>query len=75
MRIADIIRILKDPIGCMELHNLHRNDVDRLRIFDDYEAMVANGDKVTYVIQSLADKYHTSYRNVFRIIKRMKREV
>ncbi len=40
-------------------------------LFEDYTVMVGTGEKVTYVVATLAEKYCISQRKVYQIIKRM----
>ena len=41
-------------------------------LYDEYKKMLANGDKVSYIIATLADKYEVSERKVYDLIRRFK---
>lgn len=40
-------------------------------LYEDYMYMVGHGDKVTYVVAKLAERYHVGQRKVYQLIRRM----
>ena len=50
---------------------IHIEDVNYIDLYKDYSRMIAHGDKVTYVVAVLADKYQVSERKVYTLLKRL----
>lgn len=47
-------------------------DVQYIDLFNEYLALVTQGEKVSYIVATLADKYTISERKVYDLIKRFK---
>ena len=47
-------------------------DVQYIDLFNEYLALVTQGEKVSYIVATLADKYNISERKVYDLIKRFK---
>jgi hypothetical protein len=48
------------------------DDVQYIDLFNEYLALVTRGEKVSYIVATLADKYAVSERKVYDLIKRFK---
>ena len=48
-------------------------DVEYIDLYNDYREMVGNGDKVSYVVAVLSERYHVCERKVYNLIKRFGR--
>lgn len=75
MKIYDLI---KDNLPI--LRRMHRNGVSGnyiayIPIYEDYKRLVAEGNKVRWVAQAVADKYGYKERMVRLIVKMMEEEV
>ncbi|RXE61072.1 hypothetical protein ED328_16895, partial [Muribaculaceae bacterium Isolate-001 (NCI)] len=44
-------------------------DADYIDLFVDFNDMVGRGDKVSYAVAILADRYDISERKVYRLVK------
>ena len=47
-------------------------DVEYIDLFNEYLALVTQGEKVSYIVATLADKYTISERKVYDLIRRFK---
>ena len=62
-------------LNCRELlKNLHTagvriEDAKYIDLYADYRRMLANGDKVSYIVTVLSNKYAVSERKVYGLIK------
>ena len=48
------------------------DDVQYIDLFNEYLALVTQGEKVSYIVATLADKYTISERKVYDLIRRFK---
>ncbi|MCM1223243.1 MAG: hypothetical protein NC548_53205 [Lachnospiraceae bacterium] len=56
-------------------NHININDVQNLQIFEQFMEMKQQGHKVSYITVFLADKYEMTDRGIYKIIKRLSRQV
>ena len=57
------------------LHRLHEfgaklDDCRYIDLYRDYQVMRERGEKVTYIVTVLSERYHVSERKVYSVVKR-----
>ena len=57
------------------LHRLHEfgakpEDCRYIDLFRDYQTVREGGEKVTYIVTVLSERYHVSERKVYSVVKR-----
>ena len=72
MTIFEIIKLNKELLKAFQYVGIRLEDVEYIELFNEYRAMVANGEKVSYIVAVLASKYRVSERKVYDLIKRFK---
>ena len=72
MTIIEIINLNKDLLKTFQKVGIRFDDVQYIDLFNEYRAMVADGEKVSYIVAALAPKYEVSERKVYDLIKRFK---
>lgn len=75
MTIVELIKISKDTLKALSQNDIKTTDVKHLKLYSEYEAMIAESLKVTYIVEHLSDKYGVSVAQVYRIIRRFKRTI
>ena len=75
MITIELIKISKTTLEALAEKGVKTKDVRHIGMYNDYEEMKHNGEKSTYIIACLADKYSTSESNVKRILKRLRSQV
>lgn len=70
----ELLKVFQGPIKMLIRCNLRLDDCRYLELYEDYLAMVEAGDKVTYVVAKMAEKYNISQRKVYLLINRMGRD-
>ena len=48
------------------------DDVQYIDLFNEYRSMLAQGEKVSYIVARLASEYAVSERKVYSLIRRFK---
>lgn len=72
MRIADFIRLHKEIMNLLSNYDVKMEDFKYIEMFEDYDSMVREGNKISYIVSYLSDKYRISEASVYRVLKRFK---
>lgn len=70
MTVFEILNFNKELLNRLKEIGFKPDDCKYIDLYSDYERMRRNGDKVTYIVNVLADKYDVSERKVYGVIKR-----
>ena len=70
MTVFEVLKLNKDLLFYCKKLGIRVDDVIYLDLFQDYCQMGGQGFKVSYIVASLAEKYHVSERKVYSLIKR-----
>lgn len=72
MRTFDLVKISKGILKLLSNLDVKIDDYKYVDLFDEYETMAKNGDKISYIVTFLSQKYNISEASVYRLIKRFK---
>ena len=72
MTIIEILNLNKDLLKTFQKVGIRLDDVQYIDLFNEYRKMVTDGEKVPYIVATLASKYDVSERKVYDLIKRFK---
>jgi hypothetical protein len=72
MTVFEILNFNREFIGRLALIKFNPEDCKYIDLYSDYEKMRRNGDKVTYIVAVLADKYRVSERKIYSIVKQFR---
>lgn len=70
MKIFEILNFNREPLKRLQQAGIRIEDVEYIDLYNDYLVMLGGGDKVSYIVATLADRYHVSERKVYTLIKR-----
>lgn len=70
MTLFEILNFNKELIDRLVSIGFKLEDLHYIELYSDYESMKKQGDKVTYIVSYLSEKYGVSERNIYKIIKR-----
>lgn len=73
MTYYEIIKLSKEPIDRLNSAGFRLEDCQYLRLYEDYKRMHKAGDKMTYIVSVLHDRYNVCERKVYDLIKRFGR--
>lgn len=73
MTVFDILNLYQTPFKWMLERGIHLEDVNYIDLYKDYSRMIAEGEKVTYIVAVLAAKYRICERKVYTLLKRLSR--
>lgn len=75
MRQYEFLKAVESVAKKMFDNGVNAADVEYLSMYEDYERMVAEGHKMTFIFYWLSEQYGVSERTIIRAVKRMGREV
>lgn len=70
MKVFEIINLNRGLLDVFVKIGIHAEDVKYVELYKDYIQMRRAGDKVSYVVAILAERYGVSERKVYALIKR-----
>ncbi len=74
MKVFEILNFNREPLKRLQQAGIRIEDVEYIDLYNDYRVMLGGGEKVSYIVATLADRYHVSERKVYTLIKRYGRE-
>lgn len=69
MTIFELLLFNKELLKTMHKNGIKPKHYEFIKMFEDYKRMVANGDKITYIVTMLSSTYGISERAIYRIIE------
>lgn len=72
MRLYEILDFNHNMLRIMRQAGIREDDYRYYPLFVDYRRMRSRGDKVTYIVAVLAERYHVSERKVYGLLRRYK---
>lgn len=75
MKVIEILKISKETLKMLSENDIKTSDVKHIELFSEYETLLTQNMKVTYIVEYLSEKYNVSVAQVYRIISRLKRTI
>ena len=75
MNVADFIKICGEILKLLSKFDIKVSDYKYTSLFSEYESMAGRGNKMSYIVAVLSEKYGVSEASVYRIIRRFKRAI
>ena len=72
MKVIEVLEFNRELIKRLKLAGIRLEDADYIDLYTEYKQLTAQGEKVSYVIAHLAEKYAVSERKVYGLIKRFR---
>ena len=72
MKVIEILNLNKELLKNFQKAGIRMDDVQYIDLFNEYRALLTQGEKVSYIVAILATKYDVSERKVYDLIKRFK---
>ena len=74
MTVFEILNFNRELLNRLASIGLKPEDCKYIDLYSEYEQMYHVGDKVTYIVSVLSEKYNVSERKVYGIIKDFKKD-
>lgn len=70
MKIIEVLKFNRDLIKRLKTAGIRLEDEAYVDLYTDYTTLLNSGEKVSYIVARLSDKYAVSERKVYALIKR-----
>lgn len=70
MKVVEILKLGQNIVETLQKACIKIEDVRYVGMYDDYQEIVSNGNKKSYAVAVVADKYGISERQVYYLLKR-----
>lgn len=70
MKVIEIINLNKELLKIFRKVGIRLDDVQYIDLYNEYRELQGKGNKVSYIVAVLADRYAISERKVYSLIKR-----
>lgn len=72
MKVIEILKLNRGVLEACRDIGIRLEDVKYIDLYCDYNRLRANGEKVSYIVAVLAEKYGVCERKVYALIKRLR---
>lgn len=72
MKIIEVLKFNRELIKKLKTLGIRLEDEEFVELYTDYTTLLNRGDKVSYIVARLSEKYAVSERKVYTLIKRFK---
>jgi len=70
MKVVEILKLGQNLIETLQKACIKLDDVRFIGLYDEYCKLIEEGNKKSYAVMALAEKYGISERQVYYILKR-----
>lgn len=71
----EVLTLMESTLRRMVDNGIDAKDVRYLDLFNDYERLLTEGHKRTYILYYLSERYHVDKVTIYRVAARMRREL
>lgn len=75
MKAYELLKVNESLLKAMDGASLAIGDIKYVNMVYEFEQMIAKGDKKTYIVQTLAEKYEIAERTLYRVIERLMQDI
>lgn len=75
MKVFELLSFNRELLRRIHTAGIKPEDYKYVPLYEEFERMKANGDKVTYIVTVLSAKYEISERQVYNLLGRFGQEI
>jgi hypothetical protein len=75
MKVYELLSFNKELLSRLIIAGIKADDCRWVELYREYELLKEQGEKVTYIVAFLSQKYKVSERNIYTITARMARDI
>ncbi|KXB79766.1 hypothetical protein HMPREF1860_00535 [Prevotella amnii] len=75
MKQYDLLKAAESLLTILNANNIDAKDVKYLRLYKDFVRLKMEGHKIGYAVYYLSQQYECSEATVYRVIKRMGKNI
>lgn len=70
MKIIEVLKFNRELIKRLKIAGIRLEDEEFVDLYTDYTNLLKRGEKVSYIVALLSERYGVSERKVYMLIKR-----
>lgn len=74
MKVIELLKLNRELLTVCRSAGIRLDDVRYIELYNEYSRLLAEGEKITYIVAALSDKYGVCERTVYDLIRRLKAE-
>lgn len=74
MKVIEILNFNRELLKRLQMVGIRLEDARYIDLYMDYTRLLDQGEKVSYVVAVLSERYSVSERKVYDLIKRFQRD-
>ena len=71
MKVGELLKIGGEMLKILHDNGISIDDYKYLPLFEDFHVMKEQGDKTTYIVTVLSEKYDVCERKVYKLLQRL----
>ena len=71
MKAYELLKVNMGMLQTLEKHSLSIVDTHHVPVIEEYIRLIEEGEKKTYVVQMLADRFGLGERTIYRMIDKL----
>lgn len=71
MKVVEIMKLGKNFLELLQKSCVRVDDLQFVDLYDEYVAMTEGGEKSTYAVSLLSERYSISERQVYYLVKKL----
>ena len=68
MKVLDLVKISSESMKMLHENGISVEDYKHLPMLEEYRQMKSIGDKTTYIVSALSDRYGISERKIYKLL-------
>lgn len=74
MKIYELLQLNCDSLKLLQDSGIKMKDYKYLSLFKEYMKIIGEGNKKTYAVAVLADKYNLSERCIYKMLEKLQKD-
>lgn len=74
MKVIELLKLNRELLTVCRSAGIRLDDVRYIELYNEYSRLLAEGEKITYIVAALSDKYGVCERTVYDLIRLLKAE-
>ena len=72
MKVIELLKLNRELLSICRATGVRLDDVCYIELYNDYARLLADGEKTSYIVALMAEKYGVCERKVYDLIRRFK---
>lgn len=70
MKVFEILNFNRELLGKLQTAGIRLEDIQYIDLYIEYKKLLEQGEKVSYIVTALSEKFSVSERKIYTLVKR-----